>query len=291
MNKLWLCGITNLGNEQNLRELIEPILEYFDGLVWTFHDPTFNDDGNMDQGFKILLHNKKEGKIITAEWCQRHFNSMNQYLWQGPMKDGDYFVQIDTQERMSPEFCAKLRDICISMDEQNIGMISNFGKGLIYRYNEQLEFRGSPHWYAINLSGDKNAQAELEKDEFWNVRDNQREPMSFVDHYLKYYLYPAGSNSVLLGLDKNGNPAELFPPREERRLKFKKYLEDQNIINPTVDTVISFFATQNSNETVDDQLKDFINNEKILNDVWRYHILGDSDFKDDHDFSNIIKIE
>ena len=37
--KLWLIGITTQGHEQDLRELIEPIKDDFDGLIWTFHYP------------------------------------------------------------------------------------------------------------------------------------------------------------------------------------------------------------------------------------------------------------
>src|SRR4051812_18841280 len=96
--KLYLCGITNAGNEQNLRELIEPVLEYFDGLVWTFHYP-------IDDGYKFLKENKKEGAIILATWNQRHHYSMNHFLYQGPMEDGDFFITLDTLERISPEFC------------------------------------------------------------------------------------------------------------------------------------------------------------------------------------------
>lgn len=276
--KLYLCGITNAGNEKNLKELIEPVLEYFDGLVWTFHLPA-------DEGHWYLQNNKKEGKIITAEWSQRHGYSMTHYLWQGPMQEGDIFLQIDSQERISPKFCEiSLPKIIEGMELNDIGMVSNFGKGFIYRYNEALEFRGSPHWFAINTGGKANAEVQLDKTDFWNVRDEQREPFQFINHYLKYYLYPAGSNSVLLGLEKNGNPEELFPAREERRLKFRKYLKDCEIeLMPeaVIDNMV------NPSET----MKDFINNEKILNDTYRYYILEDKDFSDDHDFDNMIKVE
>jgi len=277
--------MTSAGNEKNLRELIEPILEYFHGLVWTFHKPVFVDTDVIDAGFLFLDENKKDGQIILAEWSNRHFNSMNQYLWQGPMKDGDFFIQIDTLERMSPEFCSTLGGVIESMQTQDIGMIANRGKGLIFRYNEILEFRGSPHWTPINVVG-MQANTELDQSEFWNVRDQQRAPFYFVDAYLRYYLYPAGSNHCLLGLEKNGKVAELFPPREERRLKFKRYLLDNNV-DMDKEGVKDFMAANKDDES----LKDFINNEKILNDFYRYHVLQDTDFQDDHDFQNMIKVE
>ena len=37
--RLWLIGITTEGHKEDLEELIEPIKDDFDGLVWTFHYP------------------------------------------------------------------------------------------------------------------------------------------------------------------------------------------------------------------------------------------------------------
>jgi hypothetical protein len=291
MNKLYLCGMTSAGNEKNLRDMIEPILEYFDGLVWTFHNPIEIFAGNLgyelDFGYEYLQKNKKEGKIVTANWCQRHGYSMTHYLWQGSMKEGDFFVQLDSSERLSPKFCAELRDLCKDMEEKNIGMIANKGKGLIFRYNELLEFRGSPHWAVINVLGSV-AQVELEDDEFWNVRDENRDKFHFVIHYLKYYLYPAGSNHCLLGLEKNGDPVKLFPPREEKRLRFRKYL-DKYEIKQEPQAIIDHFLEQKEKPL--EELIQFINSEKILNDVWRYYVLKDENFKDDHNFEDMVKIE
>ena len=45
----------------------------------------------------------------------------------------------------------------------------------MFRYSEILEFRGTPHWTPINIVG-LQANTELEKSEFWSVRDQQREP-------------------------------------------------------------------------------------------------------------------
>jgi hypothetical protein len=219
--KVWLCGITNEGNKKNLEELILPIIKYFDGLVWTFHYP-------KDEGANFLEEHKKAGKVIYAEWCQRHGYSMNHYLWQGPMKEGDYFVQLDTQERVSKEFCEKeLPNFIKQMEDQKIGMIANFGKGLIFRYSEGMEFRGSPHWFPANIFPNAMGNIELDKTFFWNVRNQQRDDHQWVDHYAKYMLYPAGSNHALLGLEHNGAPEKLFPPREYLRLAFRQELIDR----------------------------------------------------------------
>ncbi len=271
--KLFLCGMTNAGNEKNLREMIEPILEYFDGLVWTFHHSTETE--YIDNGYLFLKQNKKEGAIIDAKWVQRHDYSMNRYLYEGPMQDGDYFVQLDSTERLGVEFAKNLRNVCESMEKQNIGMMSNFGKGLIFRYNEMLEFRNSPHWTIINTTG-MRVNTELDKSEFWNVRDEQREPFAWIDHYAKYMLYPAGSNHALLGIEHRGKPEELFPIRELARLEFLKEIKKRGY-SRNIEGLKRMMV-----ESFDDKLKELINTDKVWVDFYRYHILGETDLIDEH---------
>ena len=64
MNKLWLIGITTEGHKQDLQELIDPIKDDFDGLIWTFHYP-------KDNGADYLESVKGQGEIIYTKWCNR----------------------------------------------------------------------------------------------------------------------------------------------------------------------------------------------------------------------------
>lgn len=276
--RIFLCGITSVGNEANLRALIEPVSEHFTGLQWTFHYP-------KDEGADYLESRVGDGRIVYAHFCQRHGYSQTHYLWQGTMQEGDYFVQLDTLERISPQFCyEKLPGFIALMQETGVAMVANYGKGFIFRYNEQLRFEGSPHWYPAGLDG-QSINVELSKNEFWNVRGEQRpDPFQFVEHYLKYYLYPAGSNHSLLGLEKNGNPQELFPVCESRRLDFRRLLRKRGI-PLTVDGVKAMMAAG-----LDEDAKAFFRAEKILNDAYRYFRLGRSDFRDDHDWKDMIEI-
>ena len=275
--RLFLCGITHGGNEKNLREIVEPVSEFFNGLVWTFHLP-------KDEGSEYLESKKGDGEIIYSKFCQRHGYSMTHYLWQGPMRDGDYFIQLDTMERISPKFCReKLLGLLDLMQEADLGMIANYGKGMLFRYSEELEFRGSPHWYPINLKG-KALNFELSKDEFWNVRAEQRDSYQWVSHYLKYWLYPAGSNHALLGLEKQGDPQSLFPSREARRLAFRQEVVKRGC-DLTVDSVIEMFKND-----LDNIIKSHINSEKTLNDAYRYFVLNDKTVVDTHDPKDMKKI-
>ena len=274
--KVWLCGITSSGKEDNLRTLIEPVIEHFAGLQWTFHYP-------KDSGADYLESRAGEGRIIYAHYSQRHGSSMTQYLYQGTMQDGDYFIQIDDLERISPQFCyEKLPQLIALMKEADLAMIANYGKGLVYRYNEQLEFRGSPHWYAVGLDG-AAINIELEKNYFWNIRNEKRPKDHFINHYMRYYLFPAGSNSALLGLDTYSDPNITFPIREKQRLEFRKEMKARGY-NLNLDGIKLMFS-----QPLDSWLKEQINSEKVLNDWYRYYILNKKDIIDSH-FPSDIKI-
>src|SRR6056300_963637 len=96
--KLWLTGMTSAGNGDHLKELIEPIKEYFDGLIWVYHDDQkeFQADQHLDSGLRYLYDNKRDGEIIRSRWCNRFDFSRNIGLYQGPIKYGDWFLVIDT---------------------------------------------------------------------------------------------------------------------------------------------------------------------------------------------------
>lgn len=170
------------------------------------------------------------------------------------------------------------------MDANNVAVISNYGKGFIFRFNEMFEFRGSPHWYATNLDG-QNANLELDKKLFWNVRGEQRGPFQWVEHYIRYMLYPAGSNHALLGLEKQGDPQKLFPRREALRLQFR-----QEMVKRGFDLTVDGFKAMLS-QPLDDTIKFYLNSEKTWNDGYRYFILKDETVVDTHLPSDMKKIQ
>lgn len=280
-SKPYLCGITSSGNKQLLEEMVEPIKHLVRGLVFTFHYP-------KDDGADYLEANKGDGEIIYAKWCQRHGYSQNHFLYQGPMQDGDYFILLDSAERISAEFLTnKYPQIQSQMQERNIAMVANYGKGFIFRYNEQLEFRNSPHWNSINLDG-STANLELPLTDFWNVRAQYRDKFQWVGHYVKYMLYPAGSNHALLGLEKNGNPQELFPKREKLRLEFRKYLKNELGVELTVGAFKRYLRENDGRYP--EKFKFYLNKEKVWNDAYRYWVLKDESLLDNHDFKDMVVV-
>jgi hypothetical protein len=280
MSKLFLCGMTTVGNEANLRSMIKPIRQCFDGLCFTFHGDHLIDYFNPninDGGASYLEGQVGDGRIVYTSWCNRHSFSMNHFLYQCGMEDGDHFVLLDTLERLSPHFAADLRNLTTWMDGRGIAMVANYGKGLIFRFNEQLEFRGSPHWYATGLDG-QAVNVELTKEDFWNERAAQRDEYEWVTHYLRYFTYPAGSNHAQLGLDHHkGKPEDVFPIRERKRLHFLAEMKRAGFPR----TVEGFVAY--ASQPLTQVLCDGLNSDKVWQDAYWYLVRGDLTVKDNHD--------
>lgn len=263
--------MTTAGNEANLRAMIDPVRKYFDGLNFTFHYP-------KDAGSDYLEEQKGDGRIVYAEWCKRHGYSMTHFLWQGTMEDGDKLVLLDSAERISEKFCKeRLPEIVKMMDNDNVAMVAHDGKGLVFRFNEQMEFRGSPHWGLIQVDG-LQVNTHFGPDEFWNVRNEQRDPFQWVFHYAKYFLYPQGSNHALLGLDHHkGDPKEIFVKRETKRLWFLTEMRKSGFPR-TLDGLQAFLS-----QPLTDDIKKLINSDKVWSDYYHYVVLGDKTVTDNHD--------
>lgn len=280
--RLFLTFITTHGNEDNLRELVEPVKHLIDGVVATFHYP-------KDDGAAYLESVKGAGKIVYREWVQRHDLSMNETLWAGVLKDGDYVCVVDTLERPIPSFLTEVRgELATLMETNDIDCISYFGKPYIFRFNEYLRYQGSPHWGLQGLNGKIVEYRDIEPDETkvrFNARPTKRtDPMNWVTHYAKYFLYPPGSNHALLGLDTYGDPAKLFTPREVKRLQFRQEMRRQGY-ETTMDGLKAFLL-----QPLTQQLKDLINSDKVWADYYQYEILGNKNVVHSHDPKDMIKV-
>ncbi len=271
--RLFLIFITNAGNEENLRELIEPIKEHLDGIVAVFHHP-------KDSGADYLESVKGAGKVIYRDWVNRFDYSLNECLFAGIIEEGDIVVKTDVLERPAAPFVSIIKDtIHPGMISQGLDCLYYYGKDYVYIYNELMQYQGSPH---TGLRGTKKAieissHYPNEADVRLNVRPLKRtDPLNWVAHYLKYYLYPAGSNQCLLGLEKQGDPAKLFGPREERRLAFRREMRRRGF-PMTVDGAKAILAAP-----LDHVMKGFINGDKIVNDSYRLFVLKDETVVDTH---------
>ena len=133
MVKFWLCGITNSGNSDNLKELIQPVLHYFDGLVWTFHKPE-------DEGLDYLESVKADGKIVCTDWVGRYDFARNHYLFSNVIKEGDWFFNIDSEERLSPHFMENFEEYVKTFEANQIDGLYYEGKFLAFKLFKSFNF-------------------------------------------------------------------------------------------------------------------------------------------------------
>lgn len=278
-----MCGP---GNADNIREMVDPVSSWLDGVIWVLHDCPLDDPGARYLALRTGL-----GRVIHRGWpTGRHWHSMNDTLYTGLIAEGDYVLWCDTLERPMPAFVSRIKtEIGPMMTANDVDVIAAWGKAYLMRYRETMEYRGSPHWSLVGHNGRGIEWSTIEPDET-KVRFNAR-PLKrtsewhWIEHYVRYYTaYPAGSNHCLLGLEKNGDPNALFPPREARRLAFRKHLVSRGV-PLTVEGVKQWME-----RGADEVGKRFVREEKILNDAWRFWVVGDRTLVDNHDHKDLIPI-
>jgi hypothetical protein len=273
MNKLWLIGITTGGHKQDLQELIDPIKDDFDGLIWTFHYP-------KDDGADYLESVKGQGEIIYTKWCNRLDFSRNHSLFQSHMQVGDWFLTIDTLERLSPDFTGRLKSICSYLDYSGVDGVYLYNKRLLFKVNEQTAFVNNPHEGVIGVT----KSLELSKQSFWeesyqkNIRAEKRQdPLYFINHNFKYYFFH-NTNHLLLGFE---NDEEMVNKRYQNRSKLIELIRGQGLNPFCLTSVEECFRYR-----LNDEIKECINFDKFLNDWYRYKILDQREgLVDSLDFS------
>ena len=273
---LWFVGVTHEGNERHLKELIEPIKDFFTGLIWVFHYP-------KDEGAEYLESVKGGGEIIYAKWCDRLDYSRNHSLYQGPMEIGDWFVTVDAHERISPAFAESLQKIIPYIESQGIDGIFLNGKRFAAKLKEESEFRGNPHEGIKGIT----KSIEITKADFWrdsffkNVRGDHRDKFAIFMSAMKYYIFPT-TNHLVLHFENN---QEFIKHRYKVRSQFLNEIYKLGFYPYSLDSVKKCIE-----KGLTEKLKECINSEKILNDWYRYEFLGARDLIDEHDHSLIKKI-
>lgn len=277
MTKLWLTSMSGPGQIEDIKEIVDPILEHLDGIIWVFNDTFITDPGSM-----YLQGLNKKTKVIHRDWTPRHFHMMNETLFCGDIQEGDLVIWVDPLERPVLQFVSRIKtELDHMMKEAEVGCIYYYGKPFLFRYFETAEYKNSPHWSLSGVPGRAVEWANIEPNEDL-VRKNMRpikrtDKLHWVGHYAKYYLYPAGSNSVALGLDQfpPGDRNQQFVERETRRLEFRRLMRQRGF-EVNMDGLKKMFEG-----SLDEGLKEYLKREKILSDYWhlingRGHLLKDS---------------
>lgn len=282
MSKIYFCAMAGPNSVDNLIELIDPIHRYFDGIVVVLHDARDSDEDYYLESIK------DEGAVIHLPFARRHDFSRNAYLWCGPIQEDDWIVQCDVLERIPPAFAANLRSFIADLESQSINAVFYYNKPFIYQQHESLEFTGSPH-EGLRRHDGKMKAIELSKyypnepDIRYSVRATKRDtPFSWVGHYFKYYLYPYGSNHCLLGNCDRGDEMAIFKVRETMRNSFRDELKRRGVPR-TAEAVKDHWVKV----PLDATMRRFVNEEKVLNDAYRYFILNDLTVRDEHKWDSL----
>ena len=137
--KVYLCAITQ-NEKENINELTKDVHKDLDGLI-------FVDGGSTDGTLEILEDRKGEGAVIHRKWTNDHDFQMNEFLRQGPLKNGDWYILRDSTERLNPDFTKRVHDLCVKFDRAGIQTVYDRSKILMVRYYDDQFFLGSPFLY------------------------------------------------------------------------------------------------------------------------------------------------
>jgi hypothetical protein len=273
---------------ENAVEMIEPILDYLDGIIWVLNDVSV--DAPVARYLETV---KGKGKIIHRFWPgYRHHHAMNDTLFTGLIQEDDLVLWVDPLERCRRPFVSRVKDeVGPMMVEADVSVIFYFGKPYLFRYRESLEYRNTPHWSLQGWTGRAIDWSTIEPDESkvrLNVRPLKRkEGHHFALHYLRYYVcYPEGSNTCALGLEQHpgGATQETFARREQNRLAFRQELRKRGV-SLTVEDVKALML-----RPLDEVMLTFIRSDKVLSDAYHlFHGRG-AELKDTHRPSDALPI-
>jgi len=264
--KTYLCGITQ-NQKESIDELTRDVYKHFDGLIFV--------DGGSTDGTKELLEERKgDGAILHRNWTNDHDFQMTEFLRQGPLEIGDWFITLDSMERLNPDFTSKLREFVEQLIFNQVRSVYNYGKGFMWEYYDDMYFLGSPHW---GLQAAREKVIEMEgidgyqdpKTYSYNVREGSRPPEHCIDHFLKYYYVYARSNHLLLGREENRGE---FEELEGNRQQFRFYCKKQLGLDFTIDSLKKHLSGKDWHD--DEDFVKMFNKEKILKDFYRLHVLG-----------------
>lgn len=272
MSNIFIGLITDNKELNNLKELIK-VSGNFSGLAVTYH-------GKSDEeGFQLLNDNKGYGFIECLPYVGHHEHSKNHWLFNPKIKLFDWVLIIDSAERINSDFAFNIKPFIKMLENQNINSVYNYSKLLLFKRFPNQFFTSTPHWgfqgarnHAISI--EKEPWFRIEKEYVYSIRD-QRPKLSWVNHYLRYYLC-LDSNHNLLGAEHFGDPADVFQKREHTRMQFLLYLQRIGVEN-NENALINYWK----NNPLSDDMEKFVSSVRILNDAYLYNVLGDEDLTDD----------
>ena len=151
--KLFCCGqVGGSGEVNNISELVK-LKDYFDGFSWTinYQKEDFSDD---DGTYKILLDNKKDGKILRSNWVNINSLGMTMAIQSGAIKHGDWIIMLDSQELPKKAFLENIRDNISKWDKNGIYSVW-WGRPYIFKFFMDMTFQPTSCHCMVNpIRGD-----------------------------------------------------------------------------------------------------------------------------------------
>ncbi len=288
--RLWLCSMSSEPAAENYIEMIEPILPYLDGTIWSLNDVEAD-----SPAAHYLESIKGAGKILYRSWPRgRHSHAMNDTLYCGPMEEDDsFYLWSDLLEHPAPAFVSRIKsEIIPMMNETDIDVIAAWGKPYLVRFKETLEYHNSPHWSLHGWNGRAIEWSTIEPDEKlvrFNARPTKRQEVNhWCKHYLRYMVeYPAGCNHSLLGIEQHGGDLQqAYSKREANRLAFRKEIKRRGY--PL--TTDGFVDMCKARGQPDDSLKAWLRSDKVFSDAYHWLVLGNGTIKDTHNPKDALPI-
>lgn len=256
--RVWLCGVTG-DREKDIDELTKDIHQYFDGLIWVDH---FSKDNTAH----ILEIRKGKGKIIYRKYTDDHDLQRNEFLRCGVMKSLDYFVYIDSGERLDVEWCKNLKNTVKEYQRQGI-QIGMIGRPYLLTYYDDMIFSGNPHCWPSPLRG-----KAIELDPSILKKKDMDEGSGLV-HPFHYFWNTPRSNEIFAQYRKYGD--EIVQKHEQLRFSYRLYWQQNMGREFTLSSMEKYmWGILGSKNTIDPIFLEYMELEFFFADFFRLKILG-----------------
>lgn len=262
-HRIWLCGITQ-DRKEDIDEMTKDAHEYFDGLI-------FVDGYSTDGTFELLNERKGDGHIIQRKWTNDHDFQMNEFLRQGPMQNRDWFVTLDSPDRITDYWGKRLREEIKTLQEEKIGAIQMAGKIYLAQYFDHMFYFQTPHW-GLNgiVNGIKNYTEEEKKNYVTSKRFDDPVKSALLHPVKYFYVYGRSNHSNLL-YQKYG--PQILQAHESNRLQFRLYCQKNLGLELTLDSLAEYMKVSLENKDFDDFFLETVELEVNLKDIFRYKVL------------------